>query len=60
MSFNASHLMELFQTRLIGQTMSASTTITGGYFHGMPCGRTRAFDHFDQELDKQLFAVTTI
>ena len=30
----------------------------GGFFHGMPCGRDRAFDYIDDQLGR-LYAVTT-
>lgn len=29
----------------------------GGWFHGMPCGRDKSFDHTDPKLGK-LYAVT--
>lgn len=32
-------------------------TYNGGYFDGMPCGRSRQFDHVDPKLG-QLYAVT--
>lgn len=33
-------------------------TYNGGWFHGMPCGRDKAFDHVDKETGQQLYAVT--
>lgn len=33
-------------------------TYNGGLYHGMPCGRDRQWDHFDQKLGTHLFAVT--
>lgn len=32
-------------------------TYNGGYFHGMPCGRDKSFDHVDATLG-QVYAVT--
>ncbi len=32
-------------------------TYNGGWYHGMPCGRDKNFDHVDPELG-QLYAVT--
>ncbi len=34
------------------------TTYNGGYFHGMPCGRSGQFDHKDRETGRMLYAVT--
>lgn len=33
-------------------------TYNGGYFHGMPCGRDKTWDHVDRDTGKKLFAVT--
>jgi hypothetical protein len=33
-------------------------TYNGGWFHGMPCGRDKNFDHVDRDTGVQLYAVT--
>lgn len=39
------------------QVKAAGRTYNGGFFHGMPCGRDKAFDHVDP-VHGQVFAVT--
>jgi hypothetical protein len=34
------------------------STYNGGWFHGMPCGRDKTWDHVDRDTGQQLYAVT--
>lgn len=37
---------------------SLGLTYNGGWFHGMPCGRDKSFDHIEKDTGVQLYAVT--
>lgn len=43
--------------RYAAEVKRLGLTYNGGYFHGMPCGREKTWDHVDAELG-QLYAVT--
>lgn len=54
--------IQFFSTEADADTYAAHVrklgiTYNGGFFHGMPCGRDKTWDHVDAKLG-QLFAVT--